>query len=139
MGVDFYNCTNCNHIFADSGEYYTCCVCQDYYCVECKNELYDVPKECDGDCLCLGYEDSEDENEDTEEECHCHQNLVDLYYEDSCCNGHDDGHNVCQKCVTREDPYKVSYKDMVYFLLKESKYTFKEAKKACRESKKKKL
>ena len=40
MGVDYFNCGNCNDIYNDHGDYYYCGKCWEGFCVDCgKNEL----------------------------------------------------------------------------------------------------
>jgi hypothetical protein len=43
MGVDYYNCYNCNAIYADCGTCYECSWCVSGFCGNCENELVKIP------------------------------------------------------------------------------------------------
>lgn len=40
MGVDYFNCEDCNGIICDCGEYYTCENCYSSFCIDCKDSLF---------------------------------------------------------------------------------------------------
>lgn len=43
MGVDYYNCHNCDAVFADCGEYYSCNdACRHHFCRSCKDCVWGV-------------------------------------------------------------------------------------------------
>jgi hypothetical protein len=51
MGVDYYNCSECNVIFADCGECYFCSKCDDKFCYKCKSKVFIIEASCDGHCM----------------------------------------------------------------------------------------
>ncbi len=51
MGVDFYNCHNCNEIYADCGRYGSCEGCEKSWCESCMDDIksfdYNDEPRCD--------------------------------------------------------------------------------------------
>ncbi len=59
MGIDFINCSCCNNIFSDGGDYDRC-ECGEFFCLRCRK---------DGRSLLHGYVDNNYDDEDPE--CVC--------------------------------------------------------------------
>lgn len=138
MGVDFYNCTSCNEIFNDCGEYKHCCLCDEMFCGYCDG-LEKIPWKCDGDCH-EGYKENDDDEKEEEgggkrvKRCSCHPDLKNLYKQRGC-DYHDrkESHWVCQECLTIADPYAVSDVMLMEYLLNHHGFeTIEAARKAYR-------
>lgn len=137
MGVDYYNCTECNQIYADCGDYKTCCWCRDGFCGYCDG-VQEVLLKCNGDCIeSTGY--TEEEGSEKEEGCVCADKVKRLRNNEYChCDTSEleeekPHHLICKKCLYVEDPYKVDDTELLEFLVEHTEFSsMGEAREECR-------
>lgn len=139
MGIDYYNCAECKQIYADCGDYKTCCVCRDGFCGWCLG-VQSVPLKCDGNCTkSTGY--TVGEGSEKEEGCVCADKVKMLYKEGYChCDTSEEEENprhlICNKCLYIEDPYKVDDTELMEFLVEHTEFSsVEEAREDCRKLK----
>jgi hypothetical protein len=143
MGIEYYNCTECECVFADCIDYETCCSCGAHFCGDCDGTQKVPYKKCNGDCIeNTGWTEHENEEENG---CKC-ADAVKRVYEQGCNNDYDcenqECHRICKKCLHVEDPDAVDDTELIDFLVAklnefESEYESADhARAECKEEKK---
>lgn len=134
MGISYYNCSRCDEIFADCGDWYYCHGCCKKLCGQCKSYVVKVLAVCDGNCVegfssVVEEDDNSEEEEEGEEEekpCTCIPYIIQARKRFSMYE------YFCRECLTVDAPFDVSDRKLIRFLLRGTPYrTIGQARMAC--------